>query len=445
VTDRYAHLVNTAVGRKVAARLGLPRPARLRRYAVDAPLVEGPVLVAGHGPAPLAGRVRQLLASAGAEAVEAPRDGNRLSGVVVDMSAVAHPADLETLRGVLGPALRSLAPSGRVLVLGAPPEEAPEVAGAAARRALEGVTRSIAKELRAGATANLVLVGAAGAANVDATVSFLLSGRSAYVDGQVVRVGAGTATTPEDPTLPLAGKVAVVTGAARGIGAAVVGVLARDGATVVCADVSTAGDSLARVANAASGTALHVDVTAADAGERIVEHARRRHGGLDIVVHNAGITRDRLLANTDPERWHAVLDVNLMAILRMNELLLGEGGLSDGGHMVCVSSIAGIAGNRGQSNYAASKAGVIGLVEALAEETRPRGITVNAVAPGFIETEMTARIPFATRELGRRLNSLSQGGLPVDVAETVAWLSQDANAGVTGNTIRVCGQSLMGA
>jgi len=114
---------------------------------------------------------------------------------------------------------------------------------------------------------------------------------------------------------------------------------------------------------------------------------------------------------------------------------------------VLVSSIAGIAGNRGQSNYAASKAGVIGLVDAYAADKalQRRGITVNAVAPGFIETEMTARIPFATRELGRRLNSLSQGGLPVDVAETIAYFASDAQSSVSGNVVRVCGQSLLGA
>jgi 3-oxoacyl-[acyl-carrier protein] reductase len=165
------------------------------------------------------------------------------------------------------------------------------------------------------------------------------------------------------------------------------------------------------------------------------------------VVHNAGITRDRLLANMDESRWSSVLDVNLESILRMNETLLAPGALRDGGHVVLVSSIAGIAGNRGQTNYAASKAGVVGLVDAMSrdEGLRRRGITVNAVAPGFIETEMTAKVPFATREVGRLLNSLSQGGLPVDVAETVAFLSQDASAAVNGCVVRVCGQSLLGA
>jgi 3-oxoacyl-[acyl-carrier protein] reductase len=246
-------------------------------------------------------------------------------------------------------------------------------------------------------------------------------------------------------------RVAVVTGAARGIGAAIVEVLARDGAHVICLDVPAAGDALAKVANLVGGTALQLDITAADAGERIAAHVAERHGGrLDVLVHNAGITRDKLLANTDADRWGSVLSVNLLAQLRINEVLLDpsrEGGLVDGGRIVTVSSTSGIAGNRGQANYAASKAGLIGMVQALAvsPQVAGRGITVNAVAPGFIETEMTARMPLATRELGRRINSLSQGGQPVDVAETIAWLAQRASAGLTGQVVRVCGQSLIGA
>jgi 3-oxoacyl-[acyl-carrier protein] reductase len=395
----------------------------------------------------LAARVRDLLKSEGVDTVDEVAEGYRVSAVVADLSAVGGPEDLDALRVLVAPALKGLKPSGRVIVLGRNHREANDPAQAAARRALEGITRSIGKELRSGATANLVLVDDGAEANIDATARFLLSGRSAYVDGQVVRVGAGAPVEPADWAAPLAGKVAVVTGAARGIGAAIADVLARDGATVVCVDVPGAGDALARTANRVGGTALQLDVTSPDAGERILAHAKSRHGGLDVVVHNAGITRDKLLANMDHARWASVLDVNLGAILRMNEVLLDPGGVRDGGHVVLVSSIAGIAGNRGQTNYAASKAGVIGLVDALAADDglRSRRITVNAVAPGFIETEMTAKVPFATREVGRLLNSLSQGGQPVDVAETIAWLSQDFNAGVTGNVVRVCGQSLLGA
>lgn len=443
----YAGIVNSRLGTRLAAQLGLPRPARLRRYAVGAPLIDGPVLVGGLGAAPVAARVRDLLKLEGVDAVDELPSGGRVAAVVADLTEAREPADLEVLRALVGPALKGVQPSGRVIVVGRDPHGASTFAEAATRRALEGITRSIGKELRAGATANLVLVDEGSDVNVDAAVRFLLSGRAAYVDGQVVRVGGGAPKEPEDWAKPLAGKVAVVTGAARGIGASIADVLARDGATVVCIDIPGAGDSLARTANRVGGTALQLDVTAADAGHRILDHATRRHGGLDIVVHNAGITRDKLLANMDEARWASVLDVNLGSILRMNEVLLGVGGVRDRGHVVLVSSIAGIAGNRGQTNYGASKAGVIGLVDAMSadEALRARGITVNAVAPGFIETEMTAKVPFATREVGRLLNSLSQGGLPVDVAETIAWFSQDANAGVTGNVVRVCGQSLLGA
>jgi 3-oxoacyl-[acyl-carrier protein] reductase len=139
------------------------------------------------------------------------------------------------------------------------------------------------------------------------------------------------------------------------------------------------------------------------------------------------------------------MEINLSSEERINDALLDSKRLNDNGRIVCVSSMSGIAGNSGQTNYAASKAGVIGMVEALAPELAKRKATINAVAPGFIETQMTAAMPIGPREAGRRLSSLSQGGLPVDVAETIAWFAWPGSAGVTGNVVRVCGQSLLGA
>jgi 3-oxoacyl-[acyl-carrier protein] reductase len=449
MSDTYSSFVNSAVGGKLAGALGLPQPTELRRYEPDAPIAPGPVLLGGHGAAPLAVEVGTILATHNIQ-VLSEAGQHRLSAVVVDLSEVRTPEDLETARTILAPGLKALGRHGRVIVLGRPPFGGHgDVALGAARRALEGITRSVAKEMRGGGTANLVLVDEGADGAIESTLRFLLSGRSAFVSGQVIRVGSTGVTgarAPKSWERPLEGKVAVVTGAARGIGAAIATVMARDGAQVVCVDIPAAGDALATVANTVSGTALQVDVTAEDAGARIVEHCAR-FGGIDVVVHNAGITRDKLLANTDESRWHSVIDVNLLSILRMNEALLGEGGIRDNGHLVLVSSIAGIAGNRGQTNYAASKAGVIGVVETMAHDETliRRGITVNAVAPGFIETEMTAKIPLATREVGRRLNSLSQGGLPVDVAETIAYFGQDASAAVSGNIVRVCGQGWLGA
>ena len=164
-----------------------------------------------------------------------------------------------------------------------------------------------------------------------------------------------------------------------------------------------------------------------------------------MLVHNAGITRDRLLANMDAATWASVLSVNLEAQLRINDALLTSDVLGAGSRIICASSTSGIAGNRGQANYAASKAGIIGMVRAAAPGLAARGGTINAVAPGFIETDMTAAMPMAVREVARRVNSLRQGGLPVDVAETIAWLAQDASAGVNGQVVRVCGQNLVGA
>jgi 3-oxoacyl-[acyl-carrier protein] reductase len=437
--DRYTDFVNAPFGKGLAKRLGLPRPVELRRYQPGQPLLPGRALVAAVGtPAAVVTRL------AGESGTSTSASDEPIAAVVFDACAATQPADLEELRQVLAPALRRLVPSGRVVVLGRPPETMATASAAAAHRALEGIVRSVGKELRQGSTANLVLVEDGGEDAAESTLRFLLSARSAYVDGQVVRVQR--AAVPEvDWSEPLRGKVAVVTGAARGIGEAIAQVLARDGATVVAVDVPASGDALAAVANRVGGTAVQLDVTSPDAGRRIAEHAHARHGGLDVMVHNAGITRDKLLVNTDAERWASVLAVNLESQLRIDDVLLADGGLADGGRVVSLSSTSGIAGNRGQTNYAASKAGVIGMVQARAREVADRQITYNAVAPGFIETVLTARIPLATREVGRRINSLSQGGLPIDVAETVAWFAQPASAGVTGQVVRVCGQSLLGA
>lgn len=447
----------------IARRLGLPQIPRLRRYEPGQPLLDGPALVGVIAESPYADQIRALLKNADVpeaspdgtrDAARGPDSGERperVAAVVLDATGARTIDDLATVREFLAPAVRRLRPSGRLLLLG-PEPDAQDVEAAAVAQALDGLVRSAAKEVRAGATANLVAV-APGTppAALDSTVRFLLSARSAFVDGQVVHVRAQVGP-PVDPVpmdapspKPLAGRVAVVTGAARGIGAAIAGTLARDGASVVAVDVPAAGEALAAVANRVGGSALQLDITAPDAADRLLGHLRQRHGRVDVVVHNAGITRDKLLANMDADRWAAVLAVNLRAQLTINAALLDGDVLSGTGRIVCVSSTSGIAGNRGQTNYAASKAGVIGMVRALAPRAAERGVTVNAVAPGFIETEMTARMPVATREAARRINSLRQGGLPVDVAETVAWLGQVDSGGVSGQVVRVCGQSMVGA
>jgi 3-oxoacyl-[acyl-carrier protein] reductase len=248
----------------------------------------------------------------------------------------------------------------------------------------------------------------------------------------------------DDWQAPLAGKVALVTGASRGIGEQIARVLHRDGATVVGVDVPQLASDLQTLMNELDGDWIALDITARDAPQRIAHHLREKHGGVDVVVHNAGITRDKKLANMAEDRWSSVISVNLTAPERITRELLDQGVVREHGSVIGVASIAGIAGNVGQTNYATSKAGVIGLVDSLADDL-PDGITINAVAPGFIITKMTDAVPFATREVGQRLNAMAQGGLPVDVAETIAWFANPASSAVNGNVVRVCGQMMLGA
>ncbi|MET8256245.1 3-oxoacyl-ACP reductase [Micromonospora sp. NPDC005205] len=456
MTDRYASFVQSAAGRALVKRLGLPDPPRLRRHHPGDPLLAGPALLGAATGGRLAEPVAKILTSAGVELADpAGANPQRYGALLFDATGLIDSTDLRQLYDFFHPQARAVLPSGRVIVLGTSPQECPTPREATAQRALEGLVRSIGKEFGRGTTAQLVYVSgdasddpvhsAGTITSLESTLRFLLSGRSAYVSGQVIRVGPGAASVPADWDRPLDGQVVLVTGAARGIGAALATVLARDGAKVVALDVPAAGDALAAVANDIGGTAVQLDLTAPDAPTRLAEHLAGRHGRVDVVVHNAGITRDKTLGRMDADRWDQVIDVNLSSQERINDVLLARELIPAGGRIISVSSIAGIAGNRGQTNYATSKAGVIGLVDSLAPALRQHGISVNAVAPGFIETRLTARIPLVVREAGRRMNSLAQGGLPVDVAETISWLAWPASGAVSGNVVRVCGQSLLGA
>ncbi|MEE6287248.1 3-oxoacyl-ACP reductase [Georgenia sp. MJ173] len=451
MSDNYLDLVSRGWGRSAAKKLGLPQPARLRRTdptAVDDPLLAGPVLVLSDaGSRSAADDVARGLLGWDLDVRRAPElaKDKRWGAVVVVLTDLTSPAGLGAPALALGAVLRRLAPSGRVVTVSRDADGATDPTVAAARHGVDGFLRSLAKELRAGATGNGVVLAdevSVQAPSAQGALRFLLSARSAFVDGQLLHVATGDGRLPTDWTRPLAGQVAVVTGAARGIGAAVSRVLARDGATVVGVDVPAAGQALSRVMNEVRGTALQLDITADDAAARILAHARSRHGGLDVVVHNAGILRDKLLANMTPDRWDDLLAVNILAPLRMNETFAAE--LGAGSRIISLASTSGIAGNRGQTNYATAKAGIIGMSRALAPVMAAVGGTANAVAPGFIETDMTAKIPPVPRQVARRASSLQQGGLPVDVAEAIAFLAAPQAGGINGATLRVCGQNLVG-
>lgn len=467
MSDRYSQIVNTPPGKLLAQQLGLPRPVELDRRQPESPVLDGTALVGSAPGGPLTGPLREVLAEAAVKTAgtvtEIPAEDS-FKALVFDASGITDSTELVELQGFFYPALGRLGRSGRVVVLGLPPASCREPRQATAQRALEGFTRSLGKEVGRGATVNLMYVAPDAVDGMASTLRFLLSPRSAYVSGQVVRIGGGpdavlarAEASNGKPTVsmeletlpgdfdwerPLAGKVALITGASRGIGLAIAETLHHDGAELRLLDVPALGEELRAVADRLGGEALELDITDVDAPERIID---RVGGELDVVVHNAGITRDRTLAKMPADRWSSVIEVNLASEERINEALLASKVLRPGGRIVCVSSMSGIAGNAGQTNYAASKAGVIGMVESLAPLVAEQGLTINAVAPGFIETEMTAKIPIAIREVGRRMNSLSQGGKPVDVAETIAWLASPASGAINGNTVRVCGQSQLGA
>lgn len=463
MTDQYQAFAKSPIGKFVIKNLGLPAPTFLDRFDSATPVVKGAVLVGAAPAGTLSGAISQVLANIHANSyagnnvelqqvaatqglkLNAFNDGDRESkfkAVVFDASGIQNSEQLKELYNFFNPVARQILASGRVIVVGTTPETAKTVKQAIAQRALEGFVKSVGKEFKKGIAAQLVYVDEGAEANLESTLRFALSPRSAYVSGQVIRVSKAD-VIDVDWVKPLAGKTAVVTGASRGIGEAIAHVLSRDGAHVICLDVPQQQADLDRVASEIGGSTLAIDITAADAGQKIKEAAIAQ-GGVDIIVHNAGITRDKTLANMKPELWDLVININLSAIERVNDYLLEHDGLNANGRIICVSSISGIAGNLGQTNYAASKAGVIGVVKFTAPILK-NGITINAVAPGFIETQMTAAIPFAIREAGRRMNSMSQGGLPVDVAETIALFASTASTGLNGNVVRVCGQSLLGA
>lgn len=451
MTDRYIAFANSNVGRRLVGAFGLPAPVRLERWSAGRTRpVDGALLLGGAGN--LGEAVlgfSQRLTDAVYAAVEGqyglPRwtaeHGPKLKAVVFDASGLSGFEQLIELRNFFQAALKGLDLCPHVVILGRAPESLKDPVAASVQRSLEGFSRSLGKEIRRGGNVQLLYVGKGAEDQLEGALRFFLSPKSAYVSGQVIRLSA-YAGQVQDWSRPLVGKRALVTGAARGIGAAIAETLARDGAEVVLLDVPPAKDALDALAARLGGKGVALDICAPDAGEKLVEALPE---GVDIVVHNAGITRDKTVAKMSEAFWNSVIDVNLKAPQVLTQALLDAGKLRDDGRVVLLASISGIAGNLGQTNYAVSKAGLIGLAQAWAPALGKKGISINAVAPGFIETQMTAAIPLTIREAGRRMNSMGQGGLPQDVAEAVAWFAQPGSGAVSGQVLRVCGQSLLGA
>jgi 3-oxoacyl-[acyl-carrier protein] reductase len=241
--------------------------------------------------------------------------------------------------------------------------------------------------------------------------------------------------------IDLTGRIAIVTGASRGIGRGIARMLATCGAQVVAAargeNARAVVDEIAAAGGKAEVAAL--EMTEAGAAERLVAGVVERHGRVDILVNNAGVTRDQLLLRMKREDWDAVIGTNLTGTFALTQAVLRPMLRQKGGRIVCISSVVGQSGNAGQANYAASKAGIIGFAKAVALEVASRGITVNVVAPGMIDTDMTRAITENAREEWASKIPLRRLGTPDDIAAAVCFLASDEAAYITGHVLAVNG------
>ncbi len=319
----------------------------------------------------------------------------------------------------------------------------PTVGQQVAIEAAAGMLRSLHKELGPqGGTCHLVRAAGADTGAVAELVAYLLGGASAFLTGLDL-----LAAPSRGPDTAPSGRVALVTGAARGIGAAIATRLALDGLQVWINDVpqaQAAAQTTVTAIVAAGGKAQFVAADcSSEAGAAAIAQALQPGGRVDVIVHNAGITRDRTLKRLALAQWRQVLAVNLSAMQRVQRALAPL--QQPGGSVVMLSSVMGIAGNFGQTNYTASKAGVIALCKAWSQAWAEQGVRCNAIAPGFIVTEMTAQVPLFNREMAKQLTALLQPGLPEDVAALAAFLASPASRALSGQVLRCDGGMAFGA
>jgi 3-oxoacyl-[acyl-carrier protein] reductase len=238
----------------------------------------------------------------------------------------------------------------------------------------------------------------------------------------------------------LKGEIALVTGASRGIGAAIADTLAARGATVIGTATSESGaEAIAARLAASGGTGRVLDVSNSESVEALIETIGKEFGPISILVNNAGITRDQLLMRMKEDDWQAIIDTNLSSVYRTSKAVLRGMMKARKGRIISIASVIGAIGNAGQSNYAAAKAGIIAFSKSLAREIGSRGITVNVVAPGFIDTDMTRALPEPQRAALLSQIALERFGEPADIAEAVAFLASSSAAYITGETLHVNG------
>jgi 3-oxoacyl-[acyl-carrier protein] reductase len=385
-------------------------------------------------------------------------DGDKAAALVFDATGISTVSDLKSMYEFFHTNnIRKLAACAKIIIVAnsvkksieGSPETYYELS--TVQQGIEGFSRSLAKEVGGkGITVNLIRLSNAKEAT-DKTllpyIHFLLSDGVAFVTGQVFEVNVSTAPQQTAPLeKSLSGKTAIVTGSARGIGEATARKLAAEGATVVVLDRPQDAEAGKAVAASINGKFLGVDMGSDEAPILIADFIKNElNGGLDIIVHNAGITRDKTLANMDANQWDMVININLNAIIKTNKELLKQGLIKENGRIIGLSSTSGFSGNFGQTNYSTTKAGVIGYVRSISQTTTDKKITVNAIAPGFIETQMTAKMPAMTQFFARRLSNLNQGGQPTDIGDMITFLASPGASGISGQIIRVCGGNFIGA
>ena len=242
----------------------------------------------------------------------------------------------------------------------------------------------------------------------------------------------------------LQGEVVLVTGASRGIGAAIADTLAAQGAKVIgTATTESGAAAIGERMAALGGVGKVLNVTDGIAVDALIDSITTEFGTISILVNNAGITRDQLLMRMKDDDWSAILDTNLSSVFRTSKAVMRSMMKARKGRIINIASVIGVTGNAGQSNYAAAKAGIIGFSKSLAREVGSRGITVNVIAPGFIETDMTQSLPEAQKEIMMGQIALGRFGAPQDIADAVAFLASPAAAYITGQTLHVNGGMYM--
>ena len=459
--DTLIEMGRSPLARNVLKRMGIkPPPQLIRSFRPwSDELLQGKHILLGSSAqlrdvvAPFLLSQKATVAYQGGDAARALKKANTsmlkvFQGTVFDATPMQKISDLKELYTFFHGLRGQLGFNHRIVIL-AREGQSPEAL--AIRNAVASFGRSLSREMGPkGINVNVLMLHQENAADASLLeralpiLGFFLSDFCAFVTGQVLPLTRQNRELPLPPLAgSLAGKRALVTGAAQGIGYAICRRLAEEGAHVICLDRPQNEEALRELSLEIEGE--YVLATLGSGHGELIDKLVSVSDKIDIIVHNAGITRDRTLFGMSEAEWDDVLAINLDAVIDITTRVLHRGMLAKGGRIIGLGSVVGISGNFGQTNYSTSKAGLIGYMEGIAQHLQHEGATANTVAPGFIETSMTAKIPFVTKQFARRMSSLVQGGLPDDVADMVTFLASPCSQSINGQVLRVCGGSFLGA